>query len=56
MVDVRSFRRADFGTDYYLVVTKVGEILAVSRQAAQKFGVERLNLRKLSELDVRKEY
>jgi len=30
--------------------------LAVSKQAAQTFDVERFNLRKLSELEVRKQY
>jgi hypothetical protein len=38
------------------VVAKVRERLAVSKQAAQKFDVERFNLKKLSELDVRKQY
>ena len=32
------------------------EILVVSKQAAQKFDVERFNLRKLNELEVRKQY
>jgi len=30
--------------------------LAVSKETEQKFGVERFNLRKLSELEVRKKY
>ena len=30
------FRGADCGIDYYLVVTKVGERLAVSKQAARR--------------------
>jgi hypothetical protein len=38
------------------VVAKVRERLAVSKQAAQKFDVERFNLKKLSELEVRKQY
>jgi hypothetical protein len=38
------------------VVTKVRERLAVSKKAAQKFDVDRFNLRKLRELDVRKQY
>jgi len=38
------------------VVAKVRERLAVSKQAAQKFDAERFNLKKLNELEVRKEY
>jgi hypothetical protein len=38
------------------VVSKVRERKAVSKQEAQKFDVERFNLRKLSELEVRKQY
>jgi hypothetical protein len=36
------------------VVAKVRERLVVSKQATQKFDVERFNLRKLSELEVRR--
>jgi endonuclease/exonuclease/phosphatase family metal-dependent hydrolase len=54
ILDVRSFRGADCDTDHYLVVAKVNERLAVSKQAAQKFDAERFNLKKLSELEVRK--
>jgi hypothetical protein len=38
------------------VVAKVGERLAVSKQAAQNFDGERFNLRKLNELEVKKRY
>ena len=38
------------------MVAKVREKLAVIKQAAQKFNVERFNHRKLSELEVRKQY
>jgi hypothetical protein len=38
------------------VDAKVRERLAVTKQAAQKFYGERLNLRKLNELEVRKQY
>jgi hypothetical protein len=38
------------------VAAKVRERLALSKQAAQKFDVERFNLRKLNELEVRKQY
>jgi len=53
---VRSFRGADCCTDHCGVVAEVRERLAVSKQAAQKFDVERFNLRKLDELEVRKQY
>ena len=39
-----------------MVVAKVREILAVIKQGAQKFDGERLNLRKLNELEVKKQY
>jgi hypothetical protein len=56
LLDVRSFRVADYDTDHYLLVAKIRESLAVSTQAAQKFDEERFNLRKLSELEVRKQH
>ena len=43
-------------TGNHLVVAKVMEILAVSRQAAQKFSGERFNLRMLNKREVRKQY
>jgi len=39
-----------------MVLTKVRERLTVSKQAAQKLDGERFNLRKLNELEVRKQY
>ena len=56
ILDVRSFRRADCDTNPCLVVAKVRERLAVGKQAAQKFDGQRFNLRKLNELEVRKQY
>ena len=38
------------------MVAKVRKRLAVSKQAAQKFYGERFNLRKLKEVEVRKQY
>ena len=46
---MRYFSGADCDADNCLVVAKVRERLAVSKQVAQKFDVERLNLWKLSE-------
>jgi hypothetical protein len=56
ILDVRSFRGADYDTEYYLEVAKVRERLAVNKEAALKFDAERFNLKKLSELEVRKQY
>jgi hypothetical protein len=54
--DVRFFRGANCDTGHYLVVAKVRERLARSKQAARSFEGESLNLRKLNELEVRKQY
>jgi len=43
-------------TDHCLVVAKVKERLAVSKQAAQLLDEERCNFRKPNELKVSKEY
>jgi hypothetical protein len=56
ILNVQSFRGADCDTDHCLVVAKFKERLAVNKQAAQKFDVEILNLRKLSKLEVTKQY
>jgi hypothetical protein len=47
--DVWSFSRADCDTNHYLVVAKV----RVSKWAALKFHVERFNLRKLNDVQVK---
>ena len=56
ILDVRSLRRADCDTDHCMVLAKVRERLAVSKQAAQKIDGEIFNLMKLNELEVRKQY
>ena len=56
ILDVQSFRGADCDTDNYLVVAKVRERLAVSKQAVQKHDGEKFNLRKLKDLEVKKQY
>jgi len=45
MLDVQSFRGADSDTDHYLVVAKVSERLALSKQEVHKFDGERFNFR-----------
>jgi hypothetical protein len=50
------FQGADCNTDKYLWVAKVRERLAVIKQAAQKFDVERFNFRKQNELQIKKQY
>jgi len=55
ILDVRSFRGADCDIDHILLVVKIREREAVSKQEAQKMnGVK--HLRKLNELFVRKQY
>ena len=56
ILHVRSFRGADCYTDHHLVVANVRERLAVSKQASQKFDGEIYNLRKVNEVEVRKQY
>jgi hypothetical protein len=53
--DIRSFRVVDCVTNHCLEVEKVRVRLAASKQAPKKFDVERSNLRKKSELEVRKQ-
>jgi hypothetical protein len=44
-------RAADCDTDHYLVVAKVRERLAVSKQTAHRVHMERFNLKKLNEVE-----
>ena len=53
---MRSFRGADCDTEQYLVIANVRERFAVGKQAARRFDRQRFNLRKLNELEVRKQY
>jgi len=56
ILNVESFRGADCDTEYYLVVAKLSERLAVNKKATQRFDGERCNLMKLNELEVKKKY
>jgi hypothetical protein len=51
ILDVQSFRAADCDTGHYLVVAKVRERLVVSKQRTHRFHMERLNLKKLKEVE-----
>jgi endonuclease/exonuclease/phosphatase family metal-dependent hydrolase len=46
ILDVRPFRAVDCDTDHYLVVAKIRERLAVSKQTTQRVYMERFNLKK----------
>ena len=53
---MRFFRGADCNTDHYLLVANDRVRLPGSKQATQKFHVERFIITKLNEVDVRKKY
>jgi hypothetical protein len=56
ILGVRSFRAADCDTDHYLVVAKVRESLAVSKQTTNIFYMERFSLKKLKEVEGKEQY
>jgi hypothetical protein len=56
ILDVRSFRGADCDTDHYLVVTKVRVRLAVRKRPVNKMDMDRFNLKKLNEGEVKEWY
>jgi hypothetical protein len=56
ILDVRSFRGADCDTDHYLVITKIKERLAVSKRPVKKMDMDRFNLKKLNEGEVKEHY
>ncbi|PNF35371.1 hypothetical protein B7P43_G02578 [Cryptotermes secundus] len=56
LLDVRSFKVPDCATDHDLVVAKVRERLAMSKQTTHSFHIERFNLKKLNEVESKEQY
>jgi hypothetical protein len=56
ILDVQSFRGGDCESDHYLVVAKVREKLAVSKQTTHRVHMERLNLEILNKVEGNEQY
>jgi hypothetical protein len=56
ILDIRLFRAADCDIHHYLVVAKVRERLAVSKQTIHRVHTERFNLKKLKEIEDKEQY
>jgi hypothetical protein len=56
VLDVQSFRATDCNSDHYLVVAKFRERLAVNKQRSQRSDMEILNLKKLKQVEGKKQF
>jgi len=50
------FKGADCDTNRYLMIAKVRQKLSVSKRALQNFDMERFNLEKLNDVEVKERY
>jgi hypothetical protein len=55
ILHVRLFRGADCDTDHYLVVVELRERISVSKRTRQNFDLERFDLKKLDDVEVKKQ-
>jgi hypothetical protein len=56
VLDVRSFRAAGCDTEHYLVVAKLRDRLAVSKQITHRIHMERFSLKKLKKVQCKEQY
>jgi hypothetical protein len=56
ILDVLSFRGADCDPDQYLAVAKLRERISVSKRARQNFDLERFDLKKLDDVEIKEKY
>jgi hypothetical protein len=56
ILDVRSFRTADYDNNHYLVMAKVRQRLADNKQRSHRFHMERSNFKKLNEVEGKERY
>jgi hypothetical protein len=56
IINVRTFRASDSDTDQYVVVAKVMERPALSKQTAHRVRMGKFNLKKLNEVEGKKQY
>jgi hypothetical protein len=54
--DVRFFTEADCDTDHYLAVAKLREEISVSKRERKIFDLERFDLKKLDDVEVKEKY
>jgi hypothetical protein len=56
VLDVRSFRAANCDTDHYLVVVKVSNRLTVNKQISHSLHTERINRKKLNDVEGKEQF